>query len=315
MTSAADALVLSEVETGQLDVERAAAWLARCCSVDDVLEVHDRSKALLVYQRTRKASLGAQQDAAEIALRAERRLGEICAALTGGRGRKKKSHDATFRLKDAQISRSQSSRWQKLARIDASAFDQHVKTTRDAGERLTAAGTLRAAAAGFEPEPDGDEHYTPVEYLEAAREVMGEIELDPASCDIAQERVQALKYYTKDDDGLAQMWRGRTWLNPPFSRGLGTKFAAKLLEEFNARRVPQAVFLQNSDTGTGWFQDLGNAGMTCLPKGRIGFYRPDGTRKNGNRAAQVFFYLGDNVGRFREVFGRLGLVGELRSAA
>jgi len=139
-----DAAALSFVETGELDVERAAAWLARCRDVDDVRDVRDKARAIEIYQRARGASLAAQQDAAEIALRAERRLGELCVAvLTPGR---KRSHDATVSLSDLGISKSQSSRWQKLAAIPESDFVAHVGRVRERGERLTTSGTITATS-------------------------------------------------------------------------------------------------------------------------------------------------------------------------
>ncbi len=51
-----------------------------------------------------------------------------------------------------------------------------------------------------------NEWYTPSYIIEAARQVLGSIDLDPASCALANQTVKAAKYFTVDDDGLAQSW-------------------------------------------------------------------------------------------------------------
>jgi len=70
------------------------------------------------------------------------------------------------------------------------------------------------------PDYDSDEWYTPAEYIEAARAVMGDIDLDPATCAAAQEMIRARTFLTKEDDGLTRPWHGRVWLNPPYSGSL-----------------------------------------------------------------------------------------------
>jgi phage N-6-adenine-methyltransferase len=164
-------------------------------------------------------------------------------------------------------------------------------------------------AVSFASDHDGDEWYTPPEYIEAAREVLGGIDLDPASNPIAQRTVKATRYFTKDDDGLTQKWGGHVWLNPPFSNPLGAQFVAKLCEEYDAGRVTEAVLLQNAATGTIWFHRLGRrCSAMCFPQKRIAFLRADGKRHDGNRYDQVFFYFGPDVELFTETFGALGLV-------
>jgi len=62
------------------------------------------------------------------------------------------------------------------------------------------------------------EWYTPEWVAELARRVMGSIDLDPASCDVAQRTIKALEYYTREDDGLAKPWVGNVFCNPPYGR-------------------------------------------------------------------------------------------------
>ena len=64
------------------------------------------------------------------------------------------------------------------------------------------------------------EWYTPDEIMEIVRAMLGVIELDPASNQMANERVKAGRIFTSKDDGLTQDWKAETlWLNHPFSKG------------------------------------------------------------------------------------------------
>ena len=59
------------------------------------------------------------------------------------------------------------------------------------------------------------EHFTPKEIVELAREVLGEIDLDPASCALANETVRAKRIYTKELNGFLLPLYGKVFLNPP----------------------------------------------------------------------------------------------------
>src|SRR5450432_2540331 len=88
-----------------------------------------------------------------------------------------------------------------------------------------------------------NEWYTPAKYIEAARAVMGSIDLDPASCKIANRTVKATRYCSKEENGLSKEWTGNIWLNPPYGRtnsesggnqGLTPLFCRKLLREYRS---------------------------------------------------------------------------------
>lgn len=154
-----------------------------------------------------------------------------------------------------------------------------------------------------------NEWYTPPEYTEAARLVMGGIDLDPASSNIANETVNASTYYTLEDDGLQKQWAGRVWMNPPYSGGSMDKFIDKFVAHYTAGDITQAVVLTNNATETGWFQDLLScAGALCLVKGRIKFITCEGKKPNSPIQGQAVMYFGNDVESFARVFLSFGTV-------
>jgi phage N-6-adenine-methyltransferase len=192
-------------------------------------------------------------------------------------------------------------------RLD-NARDLHLATVRSEGpQRGALLTTTSDTPISTVPGYDGDEWYTPAEYLDAARAVMGDIELDPATCAAAQEVVQARMFFTKGEDGLAQEWQGRIWLNPPYSAALAPRFIDKLCAEFDAGHLDEAVVLVNNATETAWFHSLLARFPACFLRKRVPFWRP-GHNGGGARQGQVVFYLGPKVSAFWQVFSPLGVV-------
>ncbi|HEU5375521.1 MAG TPA: DNA N-6-adenine-methyltransferase [Ktedonobacteraceae bacterium] len=157
----------------------------------------------------------------------------------------------------------------------------------------------------------GNEWFTPPSIIRAAKEVMGEINLDPASCVAANAFVQAERFYSKEDNGLLLPWFGNVWLNPPFGRtqqGRGSNlahFTIKLNSEYQSGNVKQAILLIPTNTATSWFVPLWDYPI-CFPRRRIRFLQPDGQVGQGMSFPTCLVYLGRRASRFAEVFSRFG---------
>lgn len=149
-----------------------------------------------------------------------------------------------------------------------------------------------------------NEWYTPAEFIEAAVDVMGCIDLDPASNPIANKVVKADKYYTAEDNGLDKTWSGNVWLNPPYASDLIGKFADKLISE--RENYTQAIVLVNNATETEWFNKIVSiASAVCFPKSRVKFYMPDG-KTGAPLQGQAVLYIGEKPEEFTDVFCKLG---------
>jgi len=72
-----------------------------------------------------------------------------------------------------------------------------------------------ALFAAAQTQPTSDDYYTPAWLFER----MGiTFDVDVASPPGGLSWIPAARYFTKEDDGLAQEWTGRVWMNPPFSK-------------------------------------------------------------------------------------------------
>ena len=293
--------------------------IALASSIDEVKQIRDKAEALRQYIRQQGATLEMQNHCAEIKIRAERKAGEMLGETEKqGPGQYQQLHDVTAAvppsLADLGISRIQSHRWQQEASIPEERFERHVAEVKARGDELTSKGILELANVHVSNNSGESEWYTPSVYIEAARDVMGSIDVDPASSDKANKTVGASVYYTAETDGLDKDWNGNVWLNPPYAQPLIEMFCAALADKYDSGEVKQACVLVNNATETTWGQRLlRSCSAVCFPKGRIRFLDSDGN-PGAPLQGQAILYFGDNADRFVYVFGTFGATSKWYSA-
>lgn len=312
---------LSEVET----------FLATRPPVETAKELRDRLAALCVYY---KGKVDVYNELYEGQLRTERYIGKTLAEVPrASRGRQDKydtvSHLPT--LDDLGFTQKQSSRLQQLASVPEDQFNNYIAARKEASERIVKSELLATTSeplpfdaeaeyrlqtiSALEPRKEShqlinqsanNEWYTPRPFLDAAHEVMGGIDLDPASNALANQAVRAEAYYTIDEDGYGQPWHGRVWLNPPFSDT--PAWVARLEREYLQGEVTAALLLVNSAPGYVWWEDLWRRWPVCMLRERLRFVKADGIPGGQAKKGQTVAYFGQDIRAFIDVFAPVGRI-------
>jgi hypothetical protein len=200
--------------------EAACRALAECKSVDEAKEWADKAAAMQAYGRMAKDKT-LEVDAAEIRIRAERRLGEMIAATKADGGLSRGAAGAGInqhtpnevrslpttapKLSDAGISKDLSSRAQKLAAVPEAEFEAELaaKRERDRQEgtrvsaRLQAAGERAQKAEKINETPEAPEDYTD---LDAARDQISELQIEVTRL---SDRLAVESYEASEDEKTA----------------------------------------------------------------------------------------------------------------
>lgn len=267
-------------------------------------------------QEVREQKLHEAQDIADAVLDAEVRIGELMSKVpTQSRYNAIKRQDTdvpSFQTKTEVIEQAgftpkQVQRFETLAahpeiveRAKAEARKREEIVTRSSALELIHEQKMPHVAFNS----GNNEWYTPADYIEAAREVMGGIDLDPASSEVANEVVKADVYFTAETNGLDKPWYGCVWMNPPYASDLIGLFVDKLISELP--NIEQAIVLVNNATETEWFNKLvAKASAVCFPRSRVKFYMPDG-KTGAPLQGQALLYFGPKYERFAAVFGAKG---------
>ena len=130
-----------------------------------------------------------------------------------------------------------------------------------------------------------DEWYTPKELITS----LGKFDLDPCA-PINPLWETASVMFNKNDDGLTKEWRGRVWLNPPYSRPLIEQFVEKMSDHGNG------IALLYNRCDSKMFQDVifKKATAMLFMRHRIRFYKPDGTIGGSPGCGSLLIAFGQN---------------------
>ena len=146
-------------ELAKYDAARYALSVA--VEVDEVKDIRDKAEAMAAYARQAKDTELVRW-ATEIKVRAERRAGQMLAEMPKSKGGNPNLPTGNTvvpvekTLADIGITKNESSRWQKLAAVTDTQFEDAVAAAKEVAGEVTTAAMLRVAkaAAPSQPTPD-----------------------------------------------------------------------------------------------------------------------------------------------------------------
>jgi len=287
--------------TALVEISKGRQMLAQANDIQAMLTLRDMAAAAQLFANA-QGFLEAAQEAKIFQLQAERKAGAWLKENVNHNGGKIASQDGS-QLPDG-ITWNESARWQAEASLPEEKFNEWIDESLANGWEISAAG-LRRIASNMHVSDDSYEWYTPKEYIQAARLVMGNIDLDPASCEEANKVIGAHEYYTLEDGGLARDWFGCVWLNPPYNMPNIENFTARAHVLYQDEKIDSAIILVNNATDAGWFHTLLENYPVCFTRGRVKYWGPHASQA---RQGQAIFYLGEDIADFVKEFSRFGVV-------
>lgn len=115
---------------------------------------------------------------------------------------------------------------------------------------------------------------TPQALFDALNQEFGPFDLDVCA---SANNAKCPAYFTREQDGLAQEWRGRVWMNPPYGREIRA-WLAKAYRSAQAGAL--VVCLLPARVDTGWWHDFAARGDVRFLRGRLHFAGPSTSGHN-----------------------------------
>ena len=135
---------------------------------------------------------------------------------------------------------------------------------------------------------DPNDWATPKPFFEMLADRFGTFDIDVCAW---PHNAKCERYYTQDDDGLAQEWYGDAWCNPPYGHGHIIQWMQKAEKEIRHRPLRIVVFLVPAATDTTWFHEycVAHGALILFVKNRIHFSSPERTGRGSHPSMVVRF--------------------------
>jgi ParB family chromosome partitioning protein len=182
-----------------------------------------------------------------------------------------------------------------------------------------------AGRTGMSPKhtSESQEWFTPAAVIDRVRYVLGEIDLDPASCTEANATVGAKRIITVAEDGIRTPWADghpvTVYTNPPGGRrgrsGQALMFWSKLMDLRSDGMLLHAIYFAFNGEMIQVSQGRERPAITafpfCAPAKRIQLVRPGGQPGTSPTHHSLIVYvrgLVNRCGRFVDAFADMGAI-------
>ena len=141
---------------------------------------------------------------------------------------------------------------------------------------------------------------TPPEFVGDVLKYFGTLDLDPCCNDEDNPNVPARKVYTEKTNGLAHEWiADSVFMNHPYSNS--KEWVPYAVSQYELVHAKEMILLIKLDVSTKWWRSVSQYSWIAINK-RLKF----GDGKGAAPFQSAIIYLGKNLDRFNEVFGKYG---------
>ena len=141
---------------------------------------------------------------------------------------------------------------------------------------------------------------TPPEFVGDVIKYFGTLDLDPCCNDENNPNVPAKKVYTEKTNGLAHEWiADSVFMNHPYSNS--KEWVPYAVSQYELGNSKEMILLIKLDVSTKWWKSVSQYSWIAINK-RLKF----GDGKGAAPFQSAIIYLGKNLTKFNQVFGKYG---------